>query len=186
MRAQTHWCNSLFLFISLFSLAWPSWAQASPAVSPPAVSDRLKVPDGQAVLLKALGRGAQIYRCEATSAGSEKFAWTFIAPEATLINGRGETVGKHYAGPTWEANDGSKVAGAVRDQADAPDRNAIPWLLLKVKSNEGTGVFKNVTYIQRVSTEGGKAPAEGCDKDRANAEVRVDYRATYYFYVAAR
>jgi hypothetical protein len=178
--------RSFLLFISLFGVPRPTSAQASPAVSPPAVPDRLKVPDGQVVLLKALGKGLQIYRCQAVAADPSKFEWTFIAPEATLLNGKGETIGKHYAGPTWEATDGSKVTGEVLQRADAPDPSAIPWLLLKAKSNIGAGTLKNVTYIQRVNTEGGKAPAEGCDQSRMNSSVRIDYVADYYFYTAAR
>lgn len=184
MRAKGH-RHTCFLFISLFAASWVKCTQAPSAISPPAVPDRLKVPDGQVVLLRALGEGVQIYPCEATPADPSKFEWTFIAPEAVLMNDKGRKIGRRYAGPTWEANDGSKVVGEVQQRADAPDASAVPWLLLEAKSNEGTGAFKNVTYIQRVDTEGGKAPAEGCNKGRMNASVRVDYEADYYFYVAA-
>jgi len=57
-----------------------------------------------------------------------------------------------------------------------------PGCLLKAKSNQGDGTFKSVTYIQRVNTEGGSAPKEGCDARHGDAEVRVNYKATYYFY----
>jgi hypothetical protein len=185
MRARVH-RHTWFLFINLFAAPWLKCTQSPCAISPPAVPDRLKVPDGQVVLLKALGEGVQIYGCQATAADPNKFEWTFSAPEATLTNDKGETIGKHYAGPTWEANDGSKVVGEVQQRADAPDSSAVPWLLLKTKSNEGAGAFKNVMYIQRVDTEGGKAPAEGCDRSRLDASVRVHYRADYYFYTAAQ
>jgi FtsP/CotA-like multicopper oxidase with cupredoxin domain len=186
MNTQTYRYASFLLFIGLLGLPWPSCAQAERTVLPPAVPDRLKVPDGQAVLLEALGKGVQIYRCQGTTADSEKFEWAFVAPEAMLLNSKGGTIGKHYAGPTWEATDGSKVTGELQNRADAPDPSAIPWLLLKAKSNEGSGAFKTVTYIQRVNTEGGKAPAEGCDQSRMNASIRVHYVADYYFYTAAR
>ena len=151
-------------------------------IPPPQVPDNLKVPDGQAVLLKALGKGVQIYACLATAADPGKFDWSFKAPEADLTNEDGKKIAKHYAGPTWEANDGSKVVGVVQQKADAPKPGAVPWLLLKAKTNEGTGTFEKVTYIQRVDTEGGLAPVVGCDQAHVNTEVRVDYKADYYFY----
>jgi hypothetical protein len=110
------------------------------------------------------------------------FEWTLKAPEATLTDDAGQALAKHYAGPTWEATDGSKVVGAMKAKADAPDSNAIPWLLIEAKSNEGHGVLSNIAWVQRAATVGGKAPSTGCDKAHAGAEVRVDYRATYYFY----
>lgn len=176
----------LLLFIGLFGLSWFGGARSPASIPQPAVPDNLKVPDGQLVLLKALGKGVQIYRCQANPDNPSKFEWAFEAPEADLLNNRGKRIGKHYAGPTWEASDGSKVVGEVLQRADAPSPKAVPWLLLKAKSNEGNGIFKNVTYIQRVNTEGGKAPAEGCDPQHSDAKVRVDYKANYYFYVAAR
>jgi hypothetical protein len=152
------------------------------SIPPPTVPENLKAPEGH-VLLKALGKGVQIYTCKAPANDPNKFAWTFKAPEAELKNKEGENIGKHYAGPTWEASDGSKVVGALQQQAASPDPGAIPWLLLKAKSNEGTGTFSKVTYIQRVDTAGGKAPSDGCDQAHADAEARVDYTAYYYFYV---
>ena len=98
----------------------------------------------------------------------------------------GKKIAKHYAGPTWEANDGSKVVGEVLKKLDAKKPGAVPWLLLQAKTHEGTGTFARVTYIQRVDTEGGVAPAAGCDQAHVNTEARVDYRANYYFYVPQR
>jgi len=176
--------RSWLLACSLFVITVVSCKRES--ILPPQVPDNLKVPDGQAVLLKALGKGVQIYNCKARADDPSKFEWSFKAPEANLTNEHGEKIAKHYAGPTWEANDGSKVVGEVQKKADAPRPGAVPWLLLKAKSNEGTGTFARVTYIQRVDTEGGVAPAAGCDQAHVNTEARVDYRANYYFYVPQR
>jgi Protein of unknown function (DUF3455) len=136
-------------------------------------------------LLKAVGQGVQIYTCGAKAGDPNQFEWVFKAPEAGLTGDKGEKIGKHYAGPTWEANDSSKVVGEVLERADAPRTGAVPWLLLKAKSNQGDGRFKSVTYIQRVNTEGGTAPREGCAARHGGAEVRVDYKTTYYFYAPA-
>ncbi len=62
--------------------------------------------------------------------------------------------------------------------------NAIPWLLLKAKFNSGNGVHTPVKSIQRVATVAGKAPATGCDAANNGKEVRIDYQARYYFFVA--
>jgi hypothetical protein len=157
-------------------------ALAAMGIQPPAVPSNLKVPDGQGVLLKAAAQGVQIYACSAKAGDPTQFEWVFKAPEAALVGDQGERIGRHYAGPTWEANDGSKVVGEVLQRADAPRPGAVPWLLLKAKSGEGDGTFKSVTYIQRADTEGGIAPKGGCDAQHSGTEVRVDYEATYYFY----
>jgi hypothetical protein len=151
-------------------------------IQPPQVPDNLKVPAGQEVLLKALGKGTQVYACKAASGDGNRFEWVLARPDAGLFDESGARIGKHFAGPTWEAADGSRVIGQVQQRANAPSANAVPWLLLKATSNQGAGTFARVTYIQRVDTVGGQAPADGCDKSRAGSEAPVDYQATYYFY----
>ena len=94
-------------------------------------------------------------------------------------------VGTHFAGPTWQGQDGSAVIGAVLERADSPDQGAIPWLLLEAKQHAGSGAFSTITHIQRLDTAGGAAPTEGCDADHAGEEVRAPYTATYAFYYPA-
>lgn len=140
------------------------------------------IPPASAVLLFDLGaRGVQIYACEAKPDDPAVFVWTFKAPEAELLNARGEVVGRHFAGPTWQGTDGSAVVGAVLARVDAPRHNAIPWLLLEAKSHTGSGAFATITHIQRLSTEGGVAPKKGCDAAHTGATARVPYEATYTF-----
>jgi len=150
-------------------------------IARPQVPENLKAPDAEAVVLKAVGKGKQIYSCQA-KAGSDGFEWALARPDAALWNEQGERIGKHYAGPTWEATDGSKVTGQVQERANAPVGGAVPWLLLKAKSAQGTGTFERVTYIQRVNTIGGVAPSVGCDKEHAGAQAAIEYEADYYFY----
>jgi hypothetical protein len=109
----------------------------------------------------------------------------FQAPEATLYGRRGRVAGKHYAGPTWEALDHSKVV-ATKVAGFTADASAIPELLLQAASHEGSGLLSGVTFIQRLDTSGGLAPAAGCGADQVGAVARVDYTATYYFYEAAQ
>lgn len=150
--------------------------------SPPQVPDNLKVPEGQVLLLEGKATGVQIYECKAKADNANQFAWRLKAPEADLFNDKGEKIIKHYGGPTWEANDGSKVVGEVKATTNSPEASAISWLLLQAKSNEGNGTLSKVTYIQRVNTVGGKAPAQGCNQAQAGKQVRVNYRADYFFW----
>jgi hypothetical protein len=129
--------------------------------------------------LAAFAKGVQIYVCSKSEAGA--WSWTFKAPEAELADASGTKLGRHYGGPTWEGVDGAKVVGAKKASASAPAANAVPWLLLDVKSREGSGAFAQASGILRVATQGGSAPASGCDEAHAGAEQRSPYTATYYF-----
>jgi hypothetical protein len=147
------------------------------------IPENLQAPSSEVVLLKALGKGKQIYACKAKAGAEGQFEWVLDRPDATLSSEDGARIGKHYKGPAWEATDGSKVTGQVVQRMGAPAANAVPWLLLKAASHDGAGTFARVSYIQRVDTQGGVAPAEGCDKSHVAAEVSVDYQANYIFYV---
>jgi hypothetical protein len=134
---------------------------------------------GQAVYLSVPATGFQIYSCGKSDAGA--FGWIFKAPEAELFDAQKRQIGKHYAGPTWEGNDGGKVVGAVKASVPAPGGNAIPWLLLDVKSSEGSGLFTQAKAILRVLTVGGTAPTQPCGEAQSGSENRVPYMATYLF-----
>jgi uncharacterized protein DUF3455 len=179
--------RSRFVFLALLLTAWSSALvmNAAPGEgTAPAVPENLKVPATQMLSLEAHAAGVQIYTCSAVKADPARFEWVFKAPEADLWDGNGKKIGKHYAGPTWESSDGSKVIGEVVAKDDGPDAEAIPWLLLSAKSKSGKGVFSQVLSIQRLFTVGGKAPAEGCDKAQSGKEARVAYKARYTFFAA--
>jgi len=144
------------------------------------------VPAGHEVGVKFSASGVQIYRCQPSTQAGSDFVWTFVAPEATLSSKDGKVAGRHYAGPTWEANDGSKVVGKLVAKAAAPDAVSIPWLLLSATIEQRGEAFKRIAFVQRVNTSGGGAPGTGCTADTANAEVRVPYTADYYFYAPAQ
>jgi hypothetical protein len=144
---------------------------------PPAVPDAIEVPAGQKVVLDVVGKGVQIYDCNATTR-----AWTFREPAAVLYGRGGRPVGIHFRGPTFESFDGSSVVGALQASEPAPDpATAIPWLLLAAVSNQGDGVLAQVDFVQRLETRGGVAPAGTCDPAK-NSTVAVPYRARYVFY----
>jgi len=159
---------------------------ALPAGLPPT----LAVPLGATLKLHDRGVGAQVYTCTASTPGAggaggmaaTTYSWVLKAPDAMLFDEAGVQVGTHGAGPEWTSTDGSVVNGVKVVQENSPLSDAIPWLLLRATSTTGTGVFSDVTYVQRVNTTGGKAPATGCDATTAGMETRVSYTADYEFY----
>ncbi len=140
-------------------------------------------PAGSAPVLELVADGVQIYTCEAKEGG---FAWSFKAPEANLFDKQGRQVGAHFAGPTWKLDDGSDVVGEVVAKADAAEPGAIQWLLLRVKSHQGSGALSPVAYIRRTETKGGLAPSTGCDASHLSQQARMRYSATYQFFNAAK
>ena len=144
---------------------------------------KLQPTAGETLRIVAPAVGVRIYECRA-KADRTGYEWAFVAPEATLLDEGGRTVGRHYAGPHWEASDGSKVLGAVKERENAPSGNAIPWLWLTTKSVGHEGAFSKTTSILRVRTVGGVAPATGCAFETQGSIARVEYRADYYFYAA--
>jgi hypothetical protein len=148
------------------------------------IPDGLRPPAGQVLALVTHANGVQIYECKAAKDNPAQFSWTLKAPEADLKDPSGKPVGKHYAGPTWEATDGSKVMGEVVAKRDAPDATSIPWLLLRAKSTSGSGIFSAIASVQRLQTSGGSPPASGCDSAQSGKESRVPYSAVYRFYKA--
>jgi len=161
-----------------FSLQPLSVAKASdgPELPPQCVS--LQIDEGNQLAFHVYARGVQIYRWNGDT-------WDFVAPVASLFaeqNYFGE-VGNHYIGPTWESKSGSKVVGKrVLGTGCTPDPSAIAWLKLEKVTTSGSGIFSSVTYIQRVNTTGGLAPAAA---GSTVGEVQeVPYTAEYYFYRA--
>jgi hypothetical protein len=130
----------------------------------------IDVPPHSRLLLRAVGNGDQVYGCVDGS-------WVLKAPDAKLLNQQGSVIGRHFAGPTWQLNDGSWVKGKAVAEQIAPDATAVPWLLLQ--SVGGTGRLGAVRFIQRTETHGGNAPDGSCSQ---SAMRRVPYTATYSFY----
>jgi hypothetical protein len=176
--AATAWC--------LLTVAIITGCAASKINGTSDIPGPLRVPATQTLILQVQATGVQIYECTSSSDDPERFEWKFKAPEALLRDRAGNTFGRHYAGPTWEADDGSKVVGEVKARDDGPDANAIPWLLLSATSTSGQGALGRTESIQRLHTSGGRAPTGGCDQRVIGEEVRVPYKADYYFYAARR
>lgn len=155
---------------------------SKPLAATVAVPDPLKVAADESLLAVVAATGVQIYECRAKKDQPTAVEWAFVAPEAELLDEKGQRVGKHYAGPHWESTDGSKIVGAVKARADAPEEDAIPWLLLTTRSAGPAGAFAKVTSIQRVNTQGGMAPKSGCTSASVGRQERVGYTADYLLF----
>jgi hypothetical protein len=162
--------NSLSLPVFALALSMPALSAAS-AQTPEAIAA-----PGEALIATVHAQGAQIYECKADAGG--RLAWQFREPIATLFVD-GATVGRHYAGPTWELTDGSAVTAKLAARAPGATVGDIPLLKLDVVSHRGTGRLAGVTTIQRLATKGGVAEGR-CDS--AGRFLSVPYAADYAFY----
>jgi hypothetical protein len=119
--------------------------------------------------------GAQLYQCEPDA--SAHTAWSFREPIATLIDD-GKTVGRHFAGPTWELDDGGMVKGKLSASLPGADSHDIPLLKLTVSEHRGAGALTGVSLILRLNTHGGALKGACATAGELRAEP---YSADYVF-----
>lgn len=149
-----------------------------------ALPDVVRVPAGHKVALETIGVGRITYECRAKAGMASAFEWVFVGPEAVLNARSGQMLGKYYGPPaTWESSDGSKLTGAQVAVAPAMP-GSIPLQLVKANPAMGDGAMKGVSYIQRVATLGGVAPAMPCAGDNLGRKEVVNYQADYIFWKA--
>jgi hypothetical protein len=130
------------------------------------------------VVARVHAKGVQVYTSEAGKDGA--ITWGLAAPDAIFD---GDCIGTHFKGPIWKCiTDGSTVEGHKLENVPSPTTGAIDWLLLDAKSHSGEGRFSQVTFIQRLNTTGGKAPATAPSK--VGEVVRVPYTADYVLFGA--
>ncbi|MBK7474203.1 MAG: DUF3455 domain-containing protein [Betaproteobacteria bacterium] len=169
----------------LARLWWLPLALAACATQPPLQVPATLAPKANETLaMTVAAKGVQVYECRGRKEAGAGYEWAFVAPEAELLDAGGRSVGRHGAGPYWQASDGSKVVGKLKARADAPAASAIPWLLVEATTAGPEGAFSKVTSIQRVNTAGGLAPAGGCTLSTAGATARIPYTADYRLFVA--
>ncbi|MBX3586739.1 MAG: DUF3455 domain-containing protein [Ramlibacter sp.] len=148
---------------------------------PPAV----QVPAGHKVFWETVGVGDITYECRAKANAAGQFEWVFAGPDARLNAHNGKQVGKYYGPPaTWEGMDGVKVTGKQLAVAPGGSGN-IPMQLVQANAASGNGTLTGTTYIQRVNTQGGVAPADTCGAGNTGAKQIVKYQAGYIFWRAA-
>lgn len=178
--------NKIHATLSLIAVAATLGGCAmSPKVDNAALPQAVRAPAGHQQSGHTVTSGGEItYECRAKKDAADQYAWTFVAPVAVL-NENGKAVGRYYAGPTWEYNDGSRFTGKQVAIALA-EAGAIPLQLVKADPSSGNGALSNVTYVQRLNTRGGVAPALPCGAAQVGQQQVVKYQADYVFYKAAR
>ncbi|RKD68008.1 uncharacterized protein DUF3455 [Rhizobium sp. WW_1] len=163
----------LALYLVIGSIALLTLAAAVKAAEAP-VPDAIAA-KGAKIVRQVHAEGLQIYECKADTAG--KITWQFREPLATLMS-EGKTVGRHFAGPSWEFTDRSEIMGKVAAQAPGASAKDIPLLRLDVVKHEGKGDLSKVDTIQRLNTRGG-AFSGVCDKA---GDLHLEpYSADYVF-----
>jgi hypothetical protein len=143
------------------------------------IPEQIKPPSGNSAVLTVHAKGDQIYQC---SLSGGVYSWQLQAPDARLFDAQGKVVGNHYSGPVWEYKEGSRVVGQVLNKIDIAPGSSISWLLVKVVSHKGNGLFSDVSFINRINTNGGLPPLSGCDSNHLGNEKRAAYTADYIFY----
>ena len=173
--------HALRIVVSVSLIAAASAANAT--VDNMSLPEPIRVPDGHVQKFWAVGIGEVTYACREKSDQAGSYAWTFVAPAATLVDASEKDVGKYYGGPTWESKDGSKVSGKQVAVSPATPGN-LPLQLVKANQATGNGVMADLTYIQRLNTVGGIPPSQNCDRGNIGQEMKVSYQADYVFYTA--
>ncbi|MBF8178641.1 MAG: DUF3455 domain-containing protein [Burkholderiaceae bacterium] len=161
-----------------FSSAWaaPFTQDALPAA--------VQVPAGNHVAMETVGAGTITYECKVKKDTMDQHEWVFVGPDAVLSDRSGKAVGKYFGPPaTWESNDGSKITATQLAVAPGGTGN-IPLQLVKANPAMGNGAMNGVTFIQRVATKGGVAPASACAAGNLGAKEIVKYQADYIFWKA--
>ncbi|HEY0875696.1 MAG TPA: DUF3455 domain-containing protein [Vicinamibacterales bacterium] len=183
-------------FLLTLSVAVPG--QAQERVRAPRVPDNLEVPAGHKAFLITHASGTQNYVCMPSGGG---VTWAFHGPQATLFNEKDEQLLTHYLSPnpdqggalqaTWRHSRDTSTVWAVAiasyAEPDYVNPGAIPWLLLRVTGVEYGPAWGDkmarTTFIQRVNTDGGRAPASGCSTTAdIGARAMVPYTTQYVFY----
>jgi hypothetical protein len=172
--------------LAVFSVvAAAASARPAPQTEPgDALDPRTYAPESR-LFLVAHATGVQKYTCQANG------TWLFTDPEATLYKttGASQPIGTHFLNfatgrPVWRLDDGSSVEAARTATVPAGTEN-IPWLLLQAVITTGGADgdrLTGTTWVQRLNTSGGVAPAGTCTP---GATIAVDYTADYFFWRAA-
>ena len=110
--------------------------------------------------------------------------WGFVAPRANLYDDHGKLIITHFAGPTWQAKDGSRVVGRPKKCHRRSHRHPLGAAVAASTAAGPDGDrLVATTYVQRIATTGGLAPpAAECNVATAGTVAEVPYTADYYFW----
>jgi hypothetical protein len=189
--------STLTAIVLVLTAAIPRAASFDKPV-PPAVPPALAAPAGARLVAVTEAAGTQNYMCLPSGEG---VAWVHLGPQATLFGSRDEQVMTHFLSgnplegdlprATWQDSRDTSTVWAVAiasyTGSDYVQPGAIPWLLLRVVGAQygpawGDRLIRT-TYIQRVNTVGGVAPADGCASGSdVGRRAFVPYTTAYVFY----
>ncbi len=177
--------KSLPLFATVITLVGCASVAPMKSFDQSSLPDAIKVPAGHRVVIETVGVGDITYECRDKKDAAGQFEWAFVGPSAVLKDRKGETIGAYFGPPaTWRSNDGSAVTGTQLAVSPA-SAGSIPLQLVKNNPAVGQGTMTGVTYIQRVATFGGVAPAMACDAASKGKREIVKYQADYILYKAS-
>lgn len=169
--------------LSLVALAALTACAGQPmrmAFNQASLPEAVKVPAGNMVAMETAASGDITYQCREKKDMAGQYEWAFVGPDAGLKDRSGKIVGRYFGPPaTWESVDGGKVTGA---QVSVAPNGAGNIALQLVKANASSGSMQGVSYVQRVATMGGVAPAAACGAGNMGANQLVRYTADYIFY----
>lgn len=181
----------------------------------PAAPAAITPPAGNSAFLAGHAVGTQGYVCLPTGSGASWTVNTARPEATLFTNifGNAVQIITHFLSPdtnpnqfapkplpfgnaTWQSSfDSSKVWGQTLQaiiagsDASCPNAGAIGCLLLQAIGSQqgpaGGKIMTKTTYIQRLNTNGGSAPASGCSVPAdVGKQALVPYSADYYFFRA--
>jgi hypothetical protein len=178
-----------------FTLALPQTARAQTVIPPP-VPPGLEVLAPSEAFLLGRGVGTQNYECQPTSPLG-RVGWVLFTPQATLFDDDGGQLITHFSSPnpdegrlvrvSWQDSRDTSTVWAKAIASATVDPNAIPWVKLEVVGARlgptGGDALTGTTFLQRLNTRGGLAPATGCDVlSDVGHKAFIPYTADYFFY----
>ena len=142
----------------------------------------IQVATANSLVLETKASGTIEYQCSKEKDPLTTYKWTMVGPKAELTSKSGDKIGD-YSGPParWTHKDGSFVTGSQVAVSPNGSKN-IPLQLVKADVSGGLGALTAISYVQRVNTQGGVAPAKKCSADNEGDKEEVDYEAEYRFW----
>jgi hypothetical protein len=210
MKALTASSITALALVAAAGLSQPAYADG---IRAPAVPFDLRVPDGNVPFLKGAATGTQNYACTTSGAGFAWVLFTpeatlfnradkqiithFFSPDLDPRdpNTDPRVVAQGAIRAAWQARDSSTVWAKLSPPSQPSfdpqfvRENSVPWLLLETagvqEGPNGGDLLTKTTFIQRVNTNGGLAPATGCAQlSDVGKKAFVPYTADYFLFTS--
>ncbi len=201
------------LLLAAVVLGYAGCYAAAQKILPPTTPADITPPAGNSAFLVGHAEGTQGYVCLPTSTGASwtvnasrpeaTLSASFSGQDFEIIHFLSPNTNPNssapnplpFGSPTWRSSLDRSVVWAkaltppVASGSDpsCPHTGAIPCLLLQTIGSKpgpsGGGGLNQTTFIQRLNTNGGSAPASGCSASTdVGKQTLVPYTADYYFF----